>query len=857
MINRIAAVVALFHPLEEEFSNISTYSKVIKDIIIIDNSGKEAYRNYVYVNKLRKAGHDRNICYYDMKCNKGLAEAFNYGLDIAFKIGCDWCFTMDSSSLFENDIASVYINAEKKYGGPEIIAYAPQYGCSYVKARRNNIKKITCSIISGTMFNVKKVIEAGGFDKWYCLGRIDVELGYRLKKSGYKILRCNAAILKHSSVQTVNRNLFGKTFKYWITRPDRYYYQAKADMRIMISYFSPYAFLDLFMQLVKIIFLFNRKKEYLAAWKKGLKDGLYNRRKARELLRIKYKLLKYKKVSFDIYDTLIKRDTRKPGDVFYLLAQEYICEFGENKRTAEEIINMRLEAQKQAESNKDTEEISIYDIYMYSGFENKERQFLLDKEMEIEYKLSCRNPLIGEVYDWCIKCKKDVLITSDMYLPQELIEKILEKNNYNEYKKLYLSSSIGKRKSTGNLFKEVYKKENCRATEVVHIGDAKKGDFLKPLLNGSKAVLIKRNMEVCMDKGKSAKTIKAGYHIKIGKNIKHGMLHSFINNRTYSNKNVMSRFGYELTGPIVYGYCRWLHKQKEENNIQHIYFLAREGVILINIYLKIYPEDIDICSVLRVSRHALKKPLEEPDSLQRKYLEQYLLQEGLEKDNIKNSIAVADVGWQGTIQYNLSKILPNTKIYGFYIGFKKNENLDTAYGFLFEKDINRQIQNGVMFTATFFENCFMAPEGSTLQYEQQGNHVIPVLDICEQPDNVSTIIGNIQKGIMQFTEDSLFSGILDWLEKYPDIAASNYLYFMKHINKHMLKEMDKMVSRDGNRDSRITAEHGLLFYIVNPGIFIREFKLNRSKLLFMRSIAACPFYMAILGFLKNIEEKHK
>ena len=76
-----------------------------------------------------------------------------------------------------------------------------------------------------------------------------------------------------------------------------------------------------------------------------------------KLLKIKYKLLKYKKVSFDIYDTLIKRDAGKPEDVFYLLAKEYISKFGE-RRTKEEIINIRLEAQKKAEKSKNTEETS-------------------------------------------------------------------------------------------------------------------------------------------------------------------------------------------------------------------------------------------------------------------------------------------------------------------------------------------------------------------------------------------------------------------------------------------------------------------------------------------------------------------
>ena len=54
MINKIAAIVVLFHPTEEVFCNISTYSRIIKDIIIIDNSGKKADKNRKIYNGMLK-----------------------------------------------------------------------------------------------------------------------------------------------------------------------------------------------------------------------------------------------------------------------------------------------------------------------------------------------------------------------------------------------------------------------------------------------------------------------------------------------------------------------------------------------------------------------------------------------------------------------------------------------------------------------------------------------------------------------------------------------------------------------------------------------------------------------------------
>ncbi len=60
-------------------------------------------------------------------------------------------------------------------------------------------------------------------------------------------------------------------------------------------------------------------------------------------------------VSFDIFDTLIKRDVKKPTDVFVIIEHNYkICDF----------YKRRIEAEKRARKGKvDTTIDEIYDIY--------------------------------------------------------------------------------------------------------------------------------------------------------------------------------------------------------------------------------------------------------------------------------------------------------------------------------------------------------------------------------------------------------------------------------------------------------------------------------------------------------------
>ncbi|MEG0689243.1 MAG: glycosyltransferase, partial [Hungatella sp.] len=163
MFNKIAAIVVFYHPPKEVINNILTYSKDISNVIVIDNSEEGVDKNKGYVDQLMKKNPDRSFHYHSMGENKGLAEAFNFGLELADLLGCDWCFTMDSDSSFQNDIVSVYQNAERKYADSKVIAYAPQYDYDRIILRKSNRVETTIwSMTSGTMFHIKKTIEAGG-----------------------------------------------------------------------------------------------------------------------------------------------------------------------------------------------------------------------------------------------------------------------------------------------------------------------------------------------------------------------------------------------------------------------------------------------------------------------------------------------------------------------------------------------------------------------------------------------------------------------------------------------------------------------------------------------------------------------
>ena len=110
----------------------------------------------------------------------------------------------------------------------------------------------------------------------------------------------------------------------------------------------------------------------------------------------------YEYVSFDIFDTLIKRDIRRPTDIFKIIERETKIENFENKR-------VRAEIEARRKSCK--EEVTLEEIYSYmklydaSNADNIKKS-LIELEINLEKEFCVRNEAMYEFYDDCIKMVK-------------------------------------------------------------------------------------------------------------------------------------------------------------------------------------------------------------------------------------------------------------------------------------------------------------------------------------------------------------------------------------------------------------------------------------------------------------------
>lgn len=183
-------------------------------------------------------------------------------------------------------------------------------------------------------------------------------------------------------------------------------------------------------------------------------------------------LLQYDIISFDIFDTLLFRLYQSPKMVFKFLEREnQIADFARERIRAEEEIR-RITQQKYR-----TTEVSLKDIYQYMeeklGLAAEEG---MKKEIEMERELCYANPYMQTVFNLLIANKKRVIIISDMYLEEAVLNSILQENHYAGYEKIYVSCEYKTSKNDGGLY-NIVENELGGEYSYVHIGDNKHSDI--------------------------------------------------------------------------------------------------------------------------------------------------------------------------------------------------------------------------------------------------------------------------------------------------------------------------------------------------------------------------------------------
>lgn len=626
-------------------------------------------------------------------------------------------------------------------------------------------------------------------------------------------------------------------------------------------------------------------------------------------------------VSFDIFDTLIKRDVPSPADVHILVGKRYL------DQTGTEILDYpkrRLRAEQDARRLANGREITLKDIFdCFPGLAEDEKSILYELEIQTEYDVCCVNSYIKPVYDAAIASGKKIVITSDMYLPEDFICNILKKCSICEYEKLYLSSAQGVTKSSGKLFDTILADMGCEAGSILHIGDNIKGDYYRARQKGFKARLIATERQ------------NLDYWKKNNMKIwEQQLFYSFLNNhKPVSDTDFARNVGYEVLGPMLYGFAAWLHKELEKIQPDRVFFLSREGALLQQAYNLLYPDSPFPQEYLYVSRQAVQvpligecksypemlqllKPLMHTHSLeavgkschfdnsyeagitklglhmtdnvfelpadkqesyfrlvlklgksrfdqQRSLIRQYLCQIGF-----CGKVAVVDIGWQGTMQKALMHYSGEKakEITGFYLGVR-NVQPDNVYqginrhGYLFEPNRNIEWDLKSRFTTELLETLFLSAVGSVREYSVSlSGATIPVLDIYEQKSSVQETMEQIQKAAQLFLHSMKYTDLWSQNPLSADTLLQGYESFAVRPTMDTICHLKEFYFTDAV-SSEILPPHSSLYYFLQPWKLFKGMNASACKILFLKDILKLPLpYYEMLKFLllrMNIKSQYR
>lgn len=287
------------------------------------------------------------------------------------------------------------------------------------------------------------------------------------------------------------------------------------------------------------------------------------------------KLMPYDIVSFDIFDTLVLRPFSNPQDLFLITGNKLgIANFKTIRANAER------EAREYKMATAGNHEVTIFDIYeRVSKRTGIDVQVGVQAELETELKYCFANPYMQKVFKILLDQGKEIIITSDMYIPHDMMEKLLESCGYTGYSKLYVSCDYECNKRGCGLYKNIIREHKGKS--IIHIGDNYASDFESAKRVNIEAVHYKN----CHEMGAPYRA--DGMSDLIG-SFYAGIVNTHLHNglKTYEP---FYEYGFIYGGLYIVGYCNWIYKRAKEEGVEKILFLSRDC----DIYQKVFNQMFD------------------------------------------------------------------------------------------------------------------------------------------------------------------------------------------------------------------------------------------------------------------------
>ena len=246
------------------------------------------------------------------------------------------------------------------------------------------------------------------------------------------------------------------------------------------------------------------------------------------------------------------------------------------------------------ETEKNLKLTTIHEIYDVlgdrCGWSMEEKEKMLDLELSVERQVIVPRREVAEMLQYAAEQGKTVVLTSDMYLPEPLLSRILADNGIQGYSRIFVSCDVGKTKYDG-LYECLL--PLCKdAEKILHIGDDVQADGNCCREYGIQSIVLPSAL-VMACAGNWRSSVRCAESLM--ERCLVGMAVAELFSDPFRNPNLkeiplierLRRFAAGVTGPLVTGYMTWLIQKIRENEIDKVLFFSRDGYLPERIYRSI------------------------------------------------------------------------------------------------------------------------------------------------------------------------------------------------------------------------------------------------------------------------------
>lgn len=592
----------------------------------------------------------------------------------------------------------------------------------------------------------------------------------------------------------------------------------------------------------------------------------------------------YDVVAFDVFDTLLFRDTGSPSDLFVLMEQIGLAPQGFARK--------RREAEAMARTAG--QEVTLAEIYDQPPLQG------IDPiaEFEAELRVAVPNRLLLRTAKALHEQGKVLYAISDMYLSSQQVSALLEQCGFDFLNGIYVSSEYGVQKRSGKLFRLFLEENNLTASQVLFVGNDPRVDIAGAVLAGIRGVLV------------SPPHLSS--HYPRATDVRQGAFQAFVRNRL-PEETELDILGFSVIGPLLTAFAIWLHKEFGESGKKRPVFLARDMYLVRQIYHTLYGEPTDY---LKVSRRSLcpallQRPMNDEglqllaDALPRQVMtigqvldycgfdtsadlhganvrqsvdlrtrplsaavkEQLLSLAALSKTTAGATVreqaeliraylrqnklqeeppVLVDIGSGGTTQHILENLC-NVEMQGVCLACDSRLHQvlpeERAQAFLFH---GNPAPLWYWVGQPMLERLISEPCGATAGYKERQGKVIPRLEQTQFDERIL----RVQRSALEFAR--VWRASFWWKSEMPvDMLTQAYLDLVRNPTHNDICELGTIRVEDGDTWT-LAAPKNMRLYLKRPKTFVQDFRQARWKNAFLKEAIRLPLpYARLYEMLKS------